>query len=212
MQNLPVNHRTLEGQVTEVAFDPTKAQNHDFVTFRVKFDVSKPLGRSKLTGEVITILYDYERLQKRYICCQRLTHARDSCPVFLRQKQPADSKSGWLNQKKKGHEFVLKASDPLFGLLTEDHVGLNPLTGRPKIAESVLEEMRQYLSVDNGEPRIVKQARVKSYVACLEKDPLKEKDEKELHNQEAETCKSPHPNRIRDIKLVKTPIQLRNYA
>lgn len=46
---------------------------------------------------------------------------------------------------------VLKQIDPLFGVLEEEQVGINPLTGRPKIAKEVLEEMRRFLLDDTGE-------------------------------------------------------------
>lgn len=65
-------------QVVEVAFDPSKAHNKDYVRVNVKFDVPKPLRGSKVvnlgSGESVTILYDYERLQKRCYTCQRLIH------------------------------------------------------------------------------------------------------------------------------------------
>lgn len=74
--NIPVNHRTIAaittfgefvGQVTDVAFDPSKPQNREFIRVRVKFDVSRSLRRSKivnlLSGEAVTLLYDYERIQ-----------------------------------------------------------------------------------------------------------------------------------------------------
>ena len=78
MRNIPVNHYTkaaltdlaeFAGQVIEVAFDPNKPQTNDYIRAKVKFDVSKPLRRFKTVnvpgGEVVKILYDYERLQKR---------------------------------------------------------------------------------------------------------------------------------------------------
>ena len=93
MRNIPVNHYTPEtisalgefaGEVVDVPYDPEKAQVKDYVRVLVKFDVSKPLRRSKkLTlpgGEVVNILYDYERLQKRCYTCQRLTHEQSFCP------------------------------------------------------------------------------------------------------------------------------------
>lgn len=54
-------------QVTDVAYDPSKAQNKEYVRVRVKF--VKPLRQSKVvnlsSGKVVPILYDYERVQKR---------------------------------------------------------------------------------------------------------------------------------------------------
>lgn len=40
---------------------------------------------------------------------------------------------------------LINRDDPLFGVLEESQIGLNPLTGRPKIAKEVLEGMRLYL-------------------------------------------------------------------
>lgn len=59
IRNIPVNHYTIAaitslgeiiGQVIEVAFDHTKAQDNDYVRVRVKFDVSKSLRRSKVVN------------------------------------------------------------------------------------------------------------------------------------------------------------------
>lgn len=87
LRNMPVNHYTLEsitafgeftGQVVEVAFDTTKPHNKNYVRVRVRFDVSKPLRGSKIvnlpSGDTVTILYDYERVQKRCYTCQMLIH------------------------------------------------------------------------------------------------------------------------------------------
>lgn len=72
LKNIPINHYTVEaitafgefaGQVIEVAYDPLKAQNKQYVRVRVKFDVSKPIRRSKVVNlpsdETVYILYDY---------------------------------------------------------------------------------------------------------------------------------------------------------
>lgn len=76
LRNIPVNHCTVEaitalgefaGQVTEMVFDPSKAQSKDYVRLRVRFElVSLP------SGEMVTILYDYERIQRKCYTCQRL--------------------------------------------------------------------------------------------------------------------------------------------
>lgn len=59
IRNIPVNHYTIPaitalgkftGQVIEVAYDPEKSQNRDFVRVQVNFDVSKPLRRSKVVN------------------------------------------------------------------------------------------------------------------------------------------------------------------
>ena len=68
--------------------------------------------------------------------------------------------------------LVLKESDPLFRVLREDQVGLDSLTRRPRIAPEVLEGMRQYLLVANGEDLTLKVERVKKSVSEVEKDPI----------------------------------------
>lgn len=75
-----MNHKTVKsitalgefaGQVLELAFDPSKARVRNFVRGRVKFDMSKPVRKSKVvnlpSGEVTSVLHDFERFQKRLL-------------------------------------------------------------------------------------------------------------------------------------------------
>lgn len=55
---------------------------------------------------------------------------------------------------------VLKESEPLFGVFTEEQVGLYPMTGIPHIAYDVLEGMRMYLIIATGSERLVREERV----------------------------------------------------
>lgn len=61
------------GQVVEVAFDPTKPHSNDYELFKVRFDVSKPLRKSKVVnlpeGGQATIMYAYEGIHKRCFYC-----------------------------------------------------------------------------------------------------------------------------------------------
>ncbi|KAG7551463.1 Zinc knuckle CX2CX4HX4C [Arabidopsis thaliana x Arabidopsis arenosa] len=189
IRNIPINHYTTKaitalgeiiGQVKEVAFDPLQPQSQDFVRVLVRFDVTKPLRRSKVVsfkhiGDV-TIFYDFERIQKRCFFCQRLTHDQSSCPFLLKANQ---EKKEALRHKGKApvkvKEKILKESDPLFGVLEEDQVGLDPNSGRPRIAKEVLDGMRQYLLVANGPERIVREERIKISMADLRNDPMAEK-------------------------------------
>lgn len=82
--------------------------------------------------------------------------ARRTCKISEKAKKP----------------LVLKEADPLFGVLREDQVGMDSLTGRPRIASEVLEGMRQYLMVSNGEDLSLKVDRVKKSVGEVEKDPI----------------------------------------
>ncbi|CAA7056905.1 unnamed protein product [Microthlaspi erraticum] len=171
IRNLPVNHYTSQkiwdigevlGEVKEIAFDDTENQSQPFVRVKIWFDVSKPLRRSKLIhlpdGEEVTVYFYYENLQKRCFNCHRLNHEKDFCPLLVkaRQEQAAIRRTNVVVEKRKS-EPVLKESDPLFGVLSEDQVGVNPITGKLKI---------------NPE---VKKDRVKSTVAQVEKDPHAQK-------------------------------------
>lgn len=141
MKNILGNHYTVDaitalcefaGQVVEVAYDPIKPQTKEYVRVKVKFDVSKPLRRSKIVnlpkGGTVTILYDYERIHKRCYTCQRLLHEQDKCPIFQKhmedifQKQMEDAKGkrkATSNQQKRVVEPVIKENDSLRGVLNE---------------------------------------------------------------------------------------------
>ncbi|KAF8082820.1 hypothetical protein N665_0806s0003 [Sinapis alba] len=187
MRNIPLNHYTklallalgeFAGEVIELAFDPEKQQTKDYIRVKVKFDVSKPLRRTKKvtlpSGEDVIIRYDYERIQKRYHC-QRLTHEQPQCHVLRLRKAGLKENSSAISSSKQMEETLIKENDPLFGVLKEDQVGVNPLTGRPRIAEEVLENMRQYIMTANGPEKIARQERVKSSLKDLENDPWGQK-------------------------------------
>lgn len=180
IRNIPVNHYTIPtitmlgefvGQVVEVAFDPSKSQITEYVRVKVKFDVSKPVCRSKninFKEGMVNILYDFERIQKRCYFCQRLTHEQEACP--LKAKDVEDKR---LATKQKGKrstlpkERIIKETDPLFGVIDESQVGIDPTTGR--------EGMRQYLLVASGEERLVRESRIKKSLSDLANDPIGQK-------------------------------------
>lgn len=66
--------------------------------------------------------------------------------------------------------MVLKFGDPLFGVLNESQVGLDPLTGRQRIADDMLAEMRRYLINKDGVDRRVKEERIIASLKDLEND------------------------------------------
>ncbi|KAG2322035.1 hypothetical protein Bca4012_057151 [Brassica carinata] len=70
---------------------------------------------------------------------------------------------------------VILESDPLFGVLEENQVGINPNTGRPRIAPEVLGGMRQYLMMAKGEERLIRAERVKDSVPMVIRDLQKGK-------------------------------------
>lgn len=64
-------------------------------------------------------------------------------------------------------ESFLKKDDPLFGVLSEDQVGINPLSGRPGIDAEVMEGIIIYLMVANGLERIIRKKDLKSLLLNL---------------------------------------------
>lgn len=82
---------------------------------------------------MINIGMEYERIRHRSNQCQRLTHDKERCPFNPSNRQAVATggiKSIILSR------LVPKISkdDPLFGFLTDDDVGIDPMSGKPKIA------------------------------------------------------------------------------
>lgn len=69
----------------------------------------------------------------------------------------------------------LKEDDRLFGILSEDQVGMDPNTEKLKMAPDVLHEMRQYLMEAEGAERKIKEDRIRSSIASLDNDPMGQK-------------------------------------
>lgn len=184
IRQLPVNYYTAEaisslgdlvGKVDVVAFDPNKVQVQNFVRVKVFFDVSRPLRKEKVVnlpkGGSATIMFSYERIQKRCYECQRLNHECEVCPLWIRKRQwQADDRKAFGSFMKPIKPLVITNNDPLYGVLKEEQVGINPATGRPRIAADVLEAMRQYLLVSNVDERRVREDRIKKSVAEAEAD------------------------------------------
>lgn len=80
--------------------------------------------------------------------------SKEMCPIFWKKKQEALSDGSSSTSMEKCRPLcVLKEGDPLFGVLNEEQVGINPNTRRLRMAADVLEGMRQYMLVANGEER-----------------------------------------------------------
>lgn len=189
IRNIPMiyyNELALEalgdivGHVVEVAFDSSKPQYNEFVRVKVMFDVSRPLRKEKVldlkSGGQTKIFFHYERIQKRCYTCQRMTHEQAYCPINIQRRQ-ADAalrRAGMVVPRAK-QVLVLQESDPLYGVLDESQVGINPNTGRPRIVEEVLEGMRQYLMLATDEDRKIREERVKKSVKEAENDPILKK-------------------------------------
>ncbi|XP_033144745.1 uncharacterized protein LOC103857245 [Brassica rapa] len=189
IKNIPINYQTelaiealgdIVGKVIEVAFDPLKARSNVYERVKVKFDVSRPLRKEKVVdlpnGDKTKVFFNYERMQKRCYTCQRLSHDQSVCPINIqRRRAEADLRRAGGSGAKRRINPVLLESDPLFGVLEENQVGINPNTGRPKIAPEVLDGMRQYILLAKGEERFIREERVKSSVREVEKDPVLKK-------------------------------------
>ncbi|KAL0695651.1 hypothetical protein Bca4012_062831 [Brassica carinata] len=189
IRNIPLNYYTqlaiealgdIVSPVMEVAFDPTKAQCNDFVRVKVNFDVSRPLRKEKVIdlrkGNNTSIYFHYERVQKRCYTCQRLTHEQAVCPInVLRRQSEAEARRAGQVFMKKKQISVLTENDPLYGVLDENQVGIDPNTGRQRIAAEVLEGMRQYLFMADGNERKIREDIVKRSVREVEKDPVLKK-------------------------------------
>ncbi|KAG7582623.1 Zinc knuckle CX2CX4HX4C [Arabidopsis suecica] len=184
LRNIPVNYYTVEtfeeiaeciGQVLTVAFDPLKPQSKGFVRVQILFDVNKPLWNSKEvelpTGEMVSIGIEYERVRKRCFQCQRLTHDRTRCP-FNPQNRHSHA-TGRIKAAAMGSGIKIpqiSPEDPLFGVLTNDDVGIDSVTGRQKISKEVLDEMRSYLSVTDATEKQARIDRVRRSVWDLDGD------------------------------------------
>ncbi|CAA7016073.1 unnamed protein product [Microthlaspi erraticum] len=170
----------MVGQVTEVAFDPDLPQLQPYVRVKILLDISRPLKRGKVLnlphGGSTVVEFDYERVQKRCYGCHRLTHEKEVCPFLLKKRQVLEGiRHPGLLKEALVKPLIIKPSDPLFGVLSEEQVGINPLTGRIKIAKTVLEGMRQYLMVADVNERNLRIDKVKKTVGIAEKDPIARK-------------------------------------
>ena len=190
IRNLPINYYTREaitalgerifGDVKNVAFDPNKPQIQDYVRILVRFDVSRPLWKSKVVnlpeGGSTVVHFNYERVKKRCYECQRLNHEKDVCPLIVRKRRDdATQRRERVMMDVNQNKPILTPGDPLFGVLSEEQVGFCKTTGRRKISPEVLDEMRRYLLLATEEDKVIRFDRVKSSVAEAEKDPLLQK-------------------------------------
>lgn len=185
IRDIPVNCYTKEaltamgdlvGKTLLVAFDPSKPITQDFIRVLVKFNVANPLKTSRvitLRDVAATIRFNYEKIQKRCFTCQRLNHEKDYCPLNVRKRQQEAKERREVavaNLEKK--KVLISSDDPLFGVLEEEQVGMDPGSGRMKIAEEVLDEMRRYLRADTGESYGVKVDKVQRSVKLAENGNL----------------------------------------
>lgn len=80
---------------------------------------------------------------------------RPSPILFQKSQDELLARKAGIPKEKFKKKHVLKESDPLFVVLKEDQVGIDPITGRPRIDPDVLEGMRQYLRVSSEAERLL---------------------------------------------------------
>lgn len=103
-----------------------------------------------------------------------MTHERDNCPLYIKKRQDELSvRSGESQLEIPKRDAFLKDSDPLYGVLGEHQVGIDPNSGRPRIAPIVLEGMRQYLRVSSEGERLLRVDKVQQSVSEVENPWLK---------------------------------------
>ncbi|XP_020890698.1 LOW QUALITY PROTEIN: uncharacterized protein LOC110230853 [Arabidopsis lyrata subsp. lyrata] len=106
--------------------------------------------------EATTILYDYERIQKRCYFCQRLTHERPNCPLFNQQ------------------QLALKGSEPsqhvAETILDSSSLNSPNCAGRIRIDPMVLEELRQFFVASSELNRFSSQIQSTSSEDIVEMD------------------------------------------
>ncbi|KAG2310496.1 hypothetical protein Bca52824_022053 [Brassica carinata] len=66
----------------------------------------------------------------------------------------------------------LDEEDPLYGIIPDKLLGMDVVTGKPKIALEVLEGMRTYLMVAEGPEKAARVERVRKSLEDLENDPI----------------------------------------
>ncbi|KAF2604773.1 hypothetical protein F2Q70_00026482 [Brassica cretica] len=94
------------------------------------------------------------------------------CPI---ERAVKNQDIGASQQKKQVILPSLNTNDPLFGLVPPKLLGDDPLTGRPKIAEVVLEDMRIYIKTANGPEKLAREERDKISLRDLQDDVLGQK-------------------------------------
>ncbi|KAG2322831.1 hypothetical protein Bca52824_016044 [Brassica carinata] len=183
IRDIPVNCYTtvvltalgdLVGKTVVVVFDPTKPITQDFIRVLVKFNVAHPLRVSRtiaLKGVPAVVRFNYEKVHKRCFTCQRLNHEKDYCPLNVKKRQEeARLRREVVSKELEKQRRVLQEDDALYGILTEEKVGIDPATGRSKIAKEVLEEMMRYMLTETGDCRELKVDKIKRSVKVVEKD------------------------------------------
>lgn len=113
-----------------------------------------------------------------------------------RQEKTATRRANLASEKAK-MDIVLVRGDPLYGVLNEEQVGIDPLSGRPKIAKEVLDDMRNYLRAASDLDIAIREERVKTSVREVKMDPVAKRTVLRLE---------PAPILISDVNKKKGPV------
>lgn len=72
-------------------------------------------------------------------------------------------------------KIFLNLMTPLFGVLSEEEIGIDPVTGRLRLAPELMDKIRQYLQVQDPNETKAREYRVKKSIKDLEEDFLLDK-------------------------------------
>ena len=101
---------------------------------------------------------------------------QSQCPIFRMSKVvPQLVVESSAESKRQSVIEALDDNDPLFGLIPASLLGIDPISGRPKITKEVLEDMRVYILAANGPEMMARKERVRKSIVDLENDPIGEK-------------------------------------
>lgn len=123
IRNIHVNYCTKEaitafgellGEVKVVAFDLDKPPSQDYVRVLIRFNVSRPLKKSRVVNlperGSSTIYFSYERIQKRCYYYQRFNHAKEVFPLLVRKRRElaSERRHGLMKQSVPADKFIDK--------------------------------------------------------------------------------------------------------
>lgn len=93
-------------------------------------------------GKSTVVHFNYENVQKKCFTCYRLNHEKAICPLSVKRRQEESrSRRMKVQEELALKKHCLQEQDLFYGVLSDSQVGINPATGRPRIAEEVLQEM-----------------------------------------------------------------------
>lgn len=129
ISNIPIDYYTIEalttledmiGKFKFVAFDHLKPVTQDFIRVQVLFNVANPLCTCRVLnikwGKTATILFKYEKVQKRCFTCKRLNHEKSICPIEVRKREVVQGRRNISRELIPKPGLMLNKDDPLCGV------------------------------------------------------------------------------------------------